>query len=352
MRISRTLLIVAFLLAALFPQTVGAVLWKTEEQLTAQYDEPKISRHLDYRTFTYRLQDLELDVQFQDGVCQSVRYTYEDRTKPFSPEEIEALLEANSDGKTWLRKEGEKWELGSPPVATASFYRMEGITYKDGIGTSKTSYSFEVETVIFGQEQMAKAMTPSERHSHTGAEKQFKGVLEFKDEADDHRIAIIRDGKTVLEIPWAWRNFSGKAKLEAGQTYEITVRDEEMVDMDVSVAFVSDRVHKSHSDRVEDSEFFLLVRIKHAGEVVFDESVCEVHKTPMRRIMAKVGYGMYGAPSKADAVCDEKYPHHSDWIRGGCIVGDVESAFRYICSECVAATAKYRREHSDETARE
>ncbi len=352
MRISRTLLIVVFLLAAMFPQTVWAVLWKTEEQLTAQYGEPNISRSLSYRTFTYRLQDLELDVRFQGGVCQSVRYTCEARTKSFSPDEIEAWLEANSDGKTWHRKNGETWELGSPPVARASYYRMEGVSYEDSIGTVETRHSFEVETLVFDQEQLAKSMEPSGRYSRTGAEKQFKGVLEFKDEENDHRVAIIRDGKTVLEIPWAWRDFPGKAKLEAGQTYEITLRDEDPVDMDLSVAFVSDRVHKSHSDRVGDSEFFLLARIKHLGEVVFDESICEVHKTPMRRIMAKVGYGMYGAPSEADAVCDQKYPHHADWIRGGCIVGDVESALHYVCPECVAATAKYMREHPDETASE
>jgi hypothetical protein len=344
-------LMVVLLVAAIFPQTVRAVLWKTEEQLSAQYGEPKISRDLNDRTFTYQFQDLKLDVHFQDGVSQSVRYTCEERTKPFSPEEIEVLLEANSDGKTWHRKDGETWELGSPPVARAAVYRMESTIFENGIETLETYHSFEVETLVFGQEQMAKAMEPSEPHSRTGAEKHFQGVLEFKDEENDNRVAIIRDGKTVLEIPWAWRNYPGKAELEPGQTYEVTLReDEEMVDMDAAVAFVSDRVHKSHPDRVQDSEFFLLVRIKQAGEVVFDESVCEVHQAPMQRTMAKVGYGMYGAPSEADAVCDRKYPHHADWIRGGCLVGDVESAFHYVCPECVAAAARYKREHPEETA--
>jgi hypothetical protein len=116
--------------------------------------------------------------------------------------------------------------------------------------------------------------------------------------------------------------------------------------MDVSVAFVSDRVHKSHHDRVYDSDTFPVVRIKHAGEVVFDESVCEVHKTPMQRITAEIGYGMIALNA-----CDRKYPHHSDWIRGGCIMGDVKTAPHYVCPECVAACAKHKREHPQHAAR-
>jgi hypothetical protein len=136
-------------------------------------------------------------------------------------------------------------------------------------------------------------------------------------------------------ITWGGRSWK--------QTYEITLRDEEPVDLDAALAFVSDRVHQSHGDRVIDSEFFPLVRIKHAGKVVYDESVCEVHKTLMQRITAEIGYGMYG-----HTVCDEKYPHHTDWIRGGCLVGDVKTASHYLCRECVAATAKYKREHPEE----
>ena len=84
--------------------------------------------------------------------------------------------------------------------------------------------------------------------------------------------------------------------------------------------------------------------------MIFDESICEVHKTPMQRTTAEVGYGMYAAASKADAVCDEQFPHRSDWIRGGCLEGDEKTAPHYLCAECVAACAKYKREHPEEAA--
>ena len=181
--------------------------------------------------------------------------------------------------------------------------------------------------------------------SHTGWEKRFRGKLEFKDEEDQKRVAIVRDGASVLEIPWSSKYYPEKAHLEAGRLYEVTVRDDEPVDLDASMVFVSDRVHNSHGDRVIDSEWFTLVRIKDAAKVVYDEAVCEVHHIRMQRVRAEVGYGMYGAATEADAVCDKEYPHHADWIRGGCLVGDVKTAHHYVCADCVAATAKYKREH-------
>jgi hypothetical protein len=346
-----TVLTAVLLLAATFPHTAQAVLWKTEAELTTQYGEPvEISRDLQNRTFTYQIEDLKLKVQFQDGLCQQIWYQHEDRTKPFSPEEIESLLEENSGGKAWHRGNEVVWELGSPAVATASMSTMEGSTLADGKNTPWTYYTFDISTVAYEQKEMEKAMEPYEPRSRTGAEKHFEGILELRAEEDDNQVAIVRDGKSVLEIPWAWRGHPGRAKLETGQTYEITLRDEELVDIDAPAAFVSDRVHKSHKDRVDDSEFFALVRIKHAGAVIFDESVCEVHKTPMQRTKAEIAYGMIGPGSEADAVCEQKYPHHIDWIRGGCMGRDAQTAFHYVCPECVAATAKYKREHPDEAA--
>ena len=344
-------LAIALLLAAAPPQTARAALWKTEAQLTAEYGESvEISRIWGSRTFTYQVNDLKLEVQFQDGVAQSISYQHKERTKAFSPEEIESLLKLNSEGKEWHRKDEGTWELGAPS-AKAYSDRIVTTTYStDGKETAETEHRFEVVTVAFEAKEDARSLLPSLDRSRTGAEKRYQGILEFKDEEEQYRLAIVRDGDSVLEIPWAWPYSPGKAKLEPGQTYEVTLRDENPVDMDASVAFVSDRVHKSSSARVNDSEFFPLVRIKHAGELVYDESVCEVHKTPMQRTTAEISYGMYAPATKADAVCDKEYPHHADWIRGGCVLGDIQSATHYVCPQCVAATAKYKREHPDEGA--
>lgn len=345
--------LLALLLAATFLQSARAALWKTEAQLTAEYGEPvEIRRHSDRRTFTYQIGDLKLEVEFLYGISQNILYTHEDRTKPFSSEEIESLLRADFEGKIWQRTDQNTWEVAVPPARATVRKWDSSSSSNDGKENRETSYLLEVTTVAYEAKQAAKTMALFVTSSRTGAQKRFQGVLEFKDEEDDSRVAIVRDGKSVLEISWAWRNYPGKVKLESGETYQITLRDEELIDLDVSGAFVSDRVHKSHHARVIDSEFFTLVRIKHAEEVVYDESVCEVHKTSMQRVKAEIGYGMYGPASKADAVCDKEYPHHADWIRGGCLVGDLKSALHYICPECVAATAKYKREHPEETSEE
>lgn len=335
------------LLAATFPQATRAALWKTEEQLVAQFGEPvEIRREIDQRTFHYQTKDLKIRVQFLGGVSQSITLVHDHDSKPFSPEEIESLLRASSDGKTWRRKNENTWELAVPP-ATATVHSSKGSSYSpDGKETRETRHSLDIETVAFESEQAANLLKPFLPHSRSGAEKRFQGVLEFKVEGDDYKVAIIRDGPSVLEIPWSAPGYPGKGKLEAGKTYEITVRDDELLNMDASVVFVSDRVHKSHEARVHDSEFFVLVRIKHAGEVVFDESVCEVHQTPMQRITAEIEYGMAAADP-----CNQAYPHHSDWIRGGCIVGDEKTAPLYVCAECVAGCAKQKQDHPDKAAR-
>jgi hypothetical protein len=239
------------------------------------------------------------------------------------------------------------------PPATASVRQWDSTHYlPDGRKIEEKSHLFEITTAAFTAKTTARSLLSLWTHSRSGTERRFQGVLEFKDEEDEQRVAIIRDGSSVLEIRWAWRGYPGKAKLEVGQNYEFTLRDEDLVDLDAPLVFVSDRVHKSHGDRVSDSEFFPLVRVKQAGTVVYDESVCEVHKAPMQRTTAEIDYGLYGAASKADAFCDREYPHHADSIRGGCLVGDVKFAVHYVCRECVVATERYKREHPEDAIRE
>ena len=357
----------AMLFAALIsPQTGRAGLWKTEAQLTAEYGEPveirrELSHSLRTRRFTYQVNDLKLEVQFLDGISQSVFYEHNNASKPFTSEEIDWLLKVNSDGKAWSRNKEEGWELGDPPVATAHMRSFDASRFsEDGKEILEKRHFIGFDTVAFEDVgrfselyqllQFGWQSIPL-RWLRSGGEKRFQGVLEFIDEKDESRVAVIRDGTNVLEIPWARRGYClVRANTEPGHALAITLRREDPVDLDAPIVFVSDRVHKSHSDRVIDSEFFSLVRIQQGSEILYDESVCEVHKTPMQRQRVTVGYGLYVAPTKADAICDQKYPHHSDWIRGGCLVGDVTSAFHYVCRECVAATASYKREHPEETS--
>jgi len=162
-------------------------------------------------------------------------------------------------------------------------------------------------------------------------------------------VAVVRDRKFVLEIPWVWQERG--VKLEQGRTYAIIAREGMPVDLDAPMAFLSDRAHATQGLRVIDSDCFTLVRVKDGGKTVYDESICEVHKTVMERRKAEVGYGLYSPSTKADAVCDRRYPHRSDWIRGGCLYSpDFEKvAFHYVCRECVVDTEKYKKEHPEES---
>ena len=332
-----SLLVLALLAAATFPVTARCDLWKTEAQLIEKYgDSVDIRRSLDERTFTFQRDDIRIEVQIVDGVSQEVTYRHEPRRKSLSAETIESLLLENFESNLWHRTGDRKWELEAPAIAAASL--------------DDWLERLAVATVAFDQQRTAKILSelysPAPTESRTGAEKQFRGVLEFKDEENESRVAIVRDGDTVLEIPWAWKDYAGKAKLEPGKTYEITVRDEDHLDTAASTVFISDRVHKSHNARVDDSETFPLVRIKDADTVVFDEAVCELHHVRMDRTTANIEYGL-----PALGGCDTNFPHHAGSIRGGCIERDAKTAPHYVCPKCVAACAKYQHEHPGEARR-
>ena len=331
-RSNSTLLALTLTACAIAPDPARSDLWKTEDQLTAEYGEPvRIYRELDDRTFTYGIgHDLVAEVEFLDGISQAIVYRHEGRLKGLSPETIDAVLDAKFPRQTRRQTDQRRWELGAPAVAIAINDSLERLS---------------VKTCRFDEHQFIKYSKPYEAPARTGAEKRFRGVLEFKDEENESRIAIIRDGATVLEIPWAWRNFAGKAKLEPGKTYEVTLRDEERLDINTSTAFISDRVHRSHVPRTEDSESLPLVRIKDGEAIVFDEAVCELHHVRMEQRTAEIAYGL-----PALSGCDVNYPHHGDWIHGGCMSSESspKTASHYVCRQCVAACVQYRREHPEE----
>jgi hypothetical protein len=332
-----------------------AVLWQTEAQLTAQYGEPVDIRREDIerkkRVFTYQAGDLKVEVEFGNGGVQRVRYVHKDETKPFSAGEIEALLRENSQGNSWRSIDKEQWELGVPAMAEASLDSLEmTVQSSDGPQPPETRYWLEIATNdAQSKSDWLDPWIAKAKRFFRGSERRFTGVLELKYEKDENVVAIVRDGGAVLEIPWSWKGYPGKARLNAGKTYEITVREEDPVDLDVPMVFLSDRVHESHGARVVDSDgWFTLVRIRDHGEVIFDEAICELHHTRMEWKKAEIGYGLYAPGTAADAFCDRNYPHHANWIRGGCIQGDEKTASHYVCNRCVAETAKYKRENPDE----
>ena len=350
LRPRRPLRLAAYLVVLSFTNVARAALWQTEAELTAQYGEPvDIRRDSDGRKFTWASGDLVLEVEFMDGKARDVRYRHEDGTIPFSDEEVAALLEKSAAGKLWRRTTGDRWELDAPAIAEATISHITQTAYfPDGTQAPRTDRSFRITST---EKQplstwLRGALAETSRFL-TGGERRAVGILEFKPEEDDHVVAILRQGNVVFEIPWIWPGNPGKAQLRAGTTYEVTIREEDPVDLDRIFVFVSDRVHASHGARVVDSDgWFTLVRIKEGHSVIYDEAVCEVHRTRMEWKSAAIGYGMYAPAMEADAFCDQHYPHHASWIRGGCVVDDVKTAFHYVCRQCVAAAEKYKREGS------
>ena len=343
-------------------------LWQSEAQLTARYGDPTDIRRgcrgdPTERVFTYRANDLHLAVRFLKGVSHSANYQFPDG-RLFAPNEVVGLLEANSGGKRWLKQpstpdERERWQLGAPPVASAFISSTNPyVLSESGEPKQVTTHSLSIDTTEFSRHRewrdlkeiggwFRSALARWLPAAWTHWEKTFSGVAEFKEEGEA-RVLVLRDGGSVVTVPWSSKFVRARAAVIAGRRYHLTLREDELTDLDVPTAFVSDRLHDSHGARVVDSDFYRLVRIADESKTMFEESICEVHHVRMRLVAATVEYGMIGAESKAAAICEVEFPHHKNWIRGGCLVGDVKKAERYVCHECVAATGRYKREHPDE----
>ncbi len=351
-------------LAATRTATAGTPdLWQSEAQLTARYGDPTdIRRGLRgdpaERLFTYRANDLHLSVRFLKGLSHSANYAFPDG-RAFSPNEIMGLLEANSRDKSWLKQpptfdDRERWQLGAPPVASAFIFSNNGYVLSEwGEPKQVTTESLSIDTTEFSRHRewrdlkeiagwFRSALARWLPATWTNREKTFSGVAEFKEEGEA-RVLIVRDGGSVITVPWSSKHYPPRADVTAGRKYCLTVREDELIDLDVLLAFVSDRLHDSHGARVVDSDFYRLLSIADESTTVFDASVCEVHRTRMKLFEANVEYGMIGTEAG-----EVEFPNHRDWIRGGCMEGDVKKAERYVCSQCVAASEKHKREHPDE----
>jgi len=339
-------------------------LWQSEAQLTARYGDPTEIQRWDrrdpaQRVFTYSVKDLQLQVRFLKGLSHSAIYQHRDG-RSFVPSEVTALLEANSAGQAWQKQsstllDSEQWELGTPSIASARISSSNSYMQNESGGpTQVTFHSLSIETTEFADHHESSslwnwfrsALTSWFPTEWTDREKTFTGIAEFKEEGETS-VLIFRDS-LVLAFSWSSKFLRPRAPLTAGRKYHFTLREDESIDLDVPIAFVSDRLHDSHGARVADSDFYRLVRITDGSTTVFDENFCEVHHVRMKLVAANVEYGMISMDSRAEGICEVDFPHHRNWIRGGCIVGDVKKAERYVCSECVAATEKYKREHPDE----
>ncbi len=171
--------------------------------------------------------------------------------------------------------------------------------------------------------------------SRTHRDAIFTGILTLKQDGETTNL-VFRAKDLVIQISWQYLANSRNQSLVPGKTYTLTLRDEDPLDEEDVIAFVTDRDHKSLSELTQDSKTYVVMRIQDGENVGFDRSICEVHHVKMSEVMAEVQYGMWG-PSPRESQCATNFPHYRDFIRAGCNEGEPKKAPRYVCSECVGS---------------
>jgi hypothetical protein len=191
-------------------------------------------------------------------------------------------------------------------------------------------------------EGFSRELADRDQREHT-----YSGQVTIRNEGDWHR-AILRDRDTVIEIPILSSNYPQDLVLSEGDSYSITVLDQDFEDLNISLAVISRREHTDWHDAVGDAGvggIQQLVRIISGDKVVFDRSVCGLHGVKMELRNVRVNYGMYGPKNRAESYCVGHFPHFRDFALGGCLMGEAESTSIYICPKCIAECDDYMRQH-------
>lgn len=303
-----------------------AILGETKAQIEARWGEPvEIRGYPDERTYTYRTGPFQVEVVFLDGVSQFEHYRHPGKWSEsalLDEAEIQELLQRNSSGQKWKR-DGDRYRL---PDRTASApVNME---------------SGKHQSIYFETEKYGAQLLNPQKYVRTGTTRTFSGVPRLR-QVENSVWLVLHDNGYVLEIPWSAPGFPSAVELVAGRHYTITLLDEQSWDTDVRTACLSDREHKDWSDAVYDSKSYLLARIQDGSKVLFDRSVCEVHHLPMIQRKVPIEYGL-----PVLDIADVKFPHHRNYIQGGCMVMEEKEGDFYVCPVCVVLSVPYKWWHS------
>jgi hypothetical protein len=116
---------------------------------------------------------------------------------------------------------------------------------------------------------------------------------------------------------------------------------------DKEYSFTITQERPSVQDSVVDRSFKLphLVKVEEVykrwdAPPLFDRTVCEVHHRKMQRKLVPVIYGMLGylyTPEELKTL----FPHHQEFVAGGCIVDERKTDKLFVCSECKAMYASW-----------
>jgi hypothetical protein len=311
--------------SALSLPSASARLWDSQAELEARYGPPvKRTGYPHDEEYTYAFGSLRIEVQFYDGISHQEVYSHEDPRLPLGQAEIEQILADNANGAQWRIKREPDCDGVVKPGATSD-WEIDG---PNGRAYAAYSSDFTSRFHLFTQDVSKNALDPNFRSTppRTNKDLTLTGTITLQDDPD--MSAIFRSANLVIVIPW----YPKQIRPVSGRSYNLTFRDQEPIDSNEVVAYLSDREHKDFDALLRDSVRQLLIRIEDGNKIIFDRSVCEVHHLKMVEKMVNVDYGLYATSS-----CATSFPHHRFVILGGCLSSDSspKKGPLYICPACV-----------------
>lgn len=328
----KRLVLIGFLTLAVI-SGASANIWDTREQINQRWGAPiEITGYPDERIYTYQVGQVGVRVSFLDGFSQYEHYRHLDKITPLSQTEVQEVLRNNSFGQEW-EIDGDGYRLPDRSISAAMSQDSGGI-----------------QSLYLATAQYYARPDDPQHYVRTGKKRTFSGTVTLR-QVDNSQWLVLHSDGYVLEVPWSIEGYRrAPAELTAGRTYTMTLLDLDGLDNYALEARLSDREHKNWHDAVDDSKSYLLAQIQDGERVMFDRSVCEIHHAQMPAKRVEVVYGLVGL-TEANATCEREFPHHRDYILGGCLVGDDKTGLLFICPKCVAACAEYKRAHPEHTVR-
>jgi hypothetical protein len=152
----------------------------------------------------------------------------------------------------------------------------------------------------------------------------FEIYLRIFDDARSYDIlwAIEVQGRTTSFFP---------VELTPGKDYSFTLVQERP---SVQDSVVESGFKLPHIARIEE------VYKPRDAPPLYDRAICEVHHCKMQRELVPVTYGMLGylyTPEELKTL----FPHHQEFVAGGCLGGDRKTDRLFACRKCKATYANW-----------
>ncbi len=148
----------------------------------------------------------------------------------------------------------------------------------------------------------------------------------------------IFDGTTSYDVLWG-REDAGQITtvapivLTPGKEYDFTLVQETPSQNDV---VYHDEFKVTHVVRIVEPE-------RHpSSSALYDREICEVHRSRMRRTKVPIVYGLLGYGHSDDEL-KTLFPHHQDFVAGGCIDGDKKTDRIFVCPDCKQVYKEWSR---------